>query len=615
MNENISQQPASVKPVFLHHEKVMEGLNRIFGSSKNSVRISDPDVLEMLRIIPITPNSISLLSGIMGTGKTTYAEAFIKVFFGKESLGMIKCDPEKTTHETLYGTDVASETIYNYDSQKTITGTREIFVFDPHALSFVTKPVKFANEISRSSKAVQDALLGLFQEGEIEYRGKIFKTEKPFIALLDQNPLHLQGMGARELEPALIDRIDIMISLPTSNIFDDLAIQQNRESEHMLTQILDYATMKLVYEDVERVRRPLSIKFLTLTISQSLRACKYRKDISSPLFIESIDCMKCEYKNEICNSIDFPIGHRHLESILKFAASRAWLNKREEITIEDIMVVMPFALSHRLKLKAKAFMDSDSTYTWIREKALPYTIKQLSIYQEMLGEYIRTLEGSKDALLTISRKSKDNLLYQQMILRISEQLLSQGNRELDALEQTLLKLKKPNKSELEHAKSKFSSLKISKMVSLLTLKELQDIEAHTDTLSRYELGERVTKGNNGDRDRKDLTYQRINPFIKNLNALIQRNDNLEKVMKKAINSTKFETKLTEAEFMQRIFPVVAKHMNGDDLLEFGQGRIDTITQSIGNAEVEVSRKDGIVAFSIDADTREDLLETKKLMGL
>jgi hypothetical protein len=250
----------------------------------------------------------------------------------------------------------------------------------------------------------------------------------------------------------------------------------------MLTQILDYATMKLVYEDVERVRRPLSIKFLTLTISQSLRACKYRKDISSPLFIESIDCMKCEYKNEICNSIDFPIGHRHLESILKFAASRTWLNKREEITIEDIMVVMPFALSHRLKLKAKAFMDSDSTYTWIREKALPYTIKQLSIYQEMLGEYIRTLEGSKDALLTISRKSKDNLLYQQMILRISEQLLSQGNRELDALEQTLLKLKKPNKSELEHAKSKFLSLKISKMVSLLTLKELQDIEAHTDTL-------------------------------------------------------------------------------------------------------------------------------------
>jgi len=283
MNENISQQPASVKPVFLHHDKVLEGLNLIFGSSRNSVRISDPDVLEMLRIIPITPNSISLLSGIMGTGKTTYAQAFTKVFFGKESLGMIKCDPEKTTHETLYGTDVASETIYNYDSQKTITGAREIFVFDPHALSFVTKPVKFANEISRSSKAVQDALLGLFQEGEIEYRGKIFKTEKPFIALLDQNPLHLQGMGARELEPALVDRIDVSISIPTTSIFDDLAIQQNKESETELKPILDYAIMKEVFADVRKVRKSLALKFMTLVMSQSLRACKYRKDISSPM--------------------------------------------------------------------------------------------------------------------------------------------------------------------------------------------------------------------------------------------------------------------------------------------------------------------------------------------
>jgi hypothetical protein len=56
-------------------------------------------------------------------------------------------------------------------------------------------------------------------------------------------------------------------------------------------------------------------------------------------------------------------------------------------------------------------------------------------------------------------------------------------------------------------------------------------------------------------------------------------------------------------------------MNRDDLLEFGQGRIDTITQSIGNAEVGFSRKDGLVVFSIEADTREDFLEIRKLMGL
>ncbi len=112
----VSQQstaPSAQKPSFVHHDKVIAGLNMIFGSTRESVKISDPNVLEMLRIIPITPNSISLLSGIMGTGKTSYAKAFTRVFFGKDELGVIKCDPDKTPHETLYGTDVAAETKYN----------------------------------------------------------------------------------------------------------------------------------------------------------------------------------------------------------------------------------------------------------------------------------------------------------------------------------------------------------------------------------------------------------------------------------------------------------------------------------------------------------------------
>lgn len=614
------QNVAAQKPSFMHHEKVIEGLNMIFGSTRESVKISDINVLEMLRIIPITPNAISLLSGIMGTGKTSYAKAFVKVFFGPDELGMIKCDPDKTPHETLYGTDVASETKYNYDTSGKVESTREEFVFDPEALSFVTRPIKFANEISRSSKAVQDALLGLFQEGEIEYRGKVFRTERPFIALLDQNPMHLQGMGARELEPALIDRIDVSINVPTSGIFDDLAIQQSKESEHELKQLLDYSTMKEVFTDVEKVRRPIGLKFITVVISQSLRACKYKKDISSPIFIESIDCATCEYKNDICSAIEAPIGHRHIESILKFAASRAWLNKREEITIEDIIVVMPFVLSHRLKLKAKAYMEAESTYTWIKENALPYIVKQLTIYQEMLEEYSKTLDGSKDALLGVTRKSKDNLLYQQMISRISEQLLNQGNRELDALEQTLLKLKSPTRTELDSLMTG-PSLKISKMVSFLTEKELNDIESQTERLSRYELGEKISK------DRKEITYQRINPFIKNINTLRQRHDKVKDVIKKALGNTKFEVEIPETEFMAKVFPVIITRLDKDKMLEFGQNKINTITQNIGTTKIEIRRQKSnsllkanmgkltTITLTIEADNQADLTEARELIGI
>ncbi len=602
------------KPSFIHQEKVIEGLGMIFGSTKESVKISDPNVLEMLRIIPITPNAISLLSGIMGTGKTSYAKAFTKVFFGNEELGIIKCDPDKTPHETLYGTDVASETEYKYDSGGKLESTREEFVFDPEALSFVTRPIKFANEISRSSKAVQDALLGLFQEGEIEYRGKVFRTEKPFIALLDQNPMHLQGMGARELEPALVDRIDVSINVPTSGIFDDLAIQQSKESGDELEQLLDYNTMKEVFADVEKIRKPVGLKFITVLISQSLRACKYKKDISSPIFIESIDCASCEYKNDICNSIEAPIGHRHIESILKFAASRAWLNKREEITIEDIIVVIPFVLSHRLKLRAKAYMDADSAYSWIKEKALPYIVKQLTIYQQMLEEYTRTLNGSKNALLAVSRKSKDNLLYQQMVGRISEQILNQGNRELDALEQNLLKLKSPTRAELESIATN-PDLKISNMVSSLTEKEINDIETQTERLSRYELGEKISKDSKGGKDRTEITYQKINPLIKNVDRLRQRHVKVKEAVRQALSNTKFELKLPEPEFMNKVFPAILKRLEENDILEFGQHRINVLNQNIGNAEMQISRENNSITLTIEADNQEDLVEARELIGI
>ncbi len=609
-----SRTPAvSTKPSFIYHDKITKGLELIFGSTRESVKISDINVLEMLKLIPITPNSISLLSGIMGTGKTSYARAFTNIFFEDGSLGMIKCDPDKTPHEIFYGTDVASETVYTYDAAGRIERTHEQFVFNPEALAFVTRPIKFANEISRSNKAVQDALLGLFQEGEIEYRGKVFKTEKPFIALLDQNPLHLQSMGARELEPALIDRIDISINMPTTGIFDDLAIQTNKDSTHALEPLLDYDTMKEVFADVEKVRKPLGLKFITVVMSQSLRACKYKKDISSPIFIESIDCAACEYKNEICSAIEAPIGHRHIESILKFAGSRAWLNKREEITIEDIIVVIPFVLSHRMKLKAKAYMDADCAYTWIKEKALPYIVKQMIIYQEMLEEYSKTLDGSKDALIAVARKSKDNLLYQQMITRISDQLLNQGNKELDTLEQTLLKLKSPTRAEIESIMVN-PNLKIYKMISSLTDREIRDIETQTEILSKFELGEKISNDPNTRKDKKEITYQRINPLIKNIGNLNQRYNKVKEAIKQVLSGTQFEINLHETEFMKRIFPIIAKHLN-NNMLEFGQNHINTLTQDIGNARMKIHRENSMIALTIEADNQIDLIEARELAGI
>lgn len=229
-------------------------------------------------------------------------------------------------------------------------------------------------------------------------------------------------------------------------------------------------------------------------------------------------------------------------------------------------------------------------------------------------EACKTLNGSKDSLLAVPRKSKDNLLYQQIINRINEQVLSQGNRELDALEQSLLKLKSLARMELESISAN-PDLKISKMVSSLTEKEIGEVELQTERLSKYELGEKVFKDPKGGRDRKEIAYQKINPLIKNINILSQRHVKIKEVLRKALKSTKFELKLPESEFMNRVFPSVVKHLDNDDVLEFGQNRINEIAQDIGNARIRIFRENGTITLSIESDNQEDIVEARELIGI
>ncbi|MFZ2412071.1 MAG: hypothetical protein WAW23_10905, partial [Candidatus Methanoperedens sp.] len=171
------------------------------------------------------------------------------------------------------------------------------------------------------------------------------------------------------------------------------------------------------------------------------------------------------------------------------------------------------------------------------------------------------------------------------------------------------------------------SLKISKMVSSLTERELNDIEAQTERLSRYELGEKVSKDQNSGKDRKEITYQQINPFIKNINTLRQRHDKVKDVIKQALGNTKFEMEIPETEFMTKVFPVIVTHLDKDKMLEFGQNKINTITQNIGNAKIEMHRQKSnsllkanmgkltTITITIEADNQADLTEARELIGI
>ena len=182
------------------------------------------------------------------------------------------------------------------------------------------------------------------------------------------------------------------------------------------------------------------------------------------------------------------------------------------------------------------------------------------------------------------------------------------------MEQTLLKLMSPTRTEIESVMTN-PNLKISKMIFSLTDIEMRDIETQTERLNKFELGEKISKDPNNGKDKKEIIYQRINSLIKNIGILNQRYRKAKEAIKQVLNCTQFDISLHEDEFMKRIFPAIAKHLDNNDMLEFGQNHINTLTQDIGNAIMKICRKNNMITLTFEADNQRDLLEAEELVGI
>jgi len=139
-------------------------------------------------------------------------------------LGVAKITPKKRPEEIFYYTRIEKE-IEDVDEPGNIR-TREKFIMPPAARPIVPANVKFFNECNRARPEVQDELLGLLEEGEVEYKGESFYTNKPFIAFFDLNP-HKEAKDV-VLDWAFYDRLDLEITLPAMNFGSKLDILLER---------------------------------------------------------------------------------------------------------------------------------------------------------------------------------------------------------------------------------------------------------------------------------------------------------------------------------------------------------------------------------------------------
>ena len=122
-------------PTFKNRALFLKGLQLIFSWWKG-----DPEIKEMLSISLLTKNSITLLSGTYGTGKTTFILSVMKVFFSDVFEQQVK--PIARIRDTLTEFDI----LLYIDIAKLRQGVEHV---EPRPI--VTSPFKFFNELQRGN--------------------------------------------------------------------------------------------------------------------------------------------------------------------------------------------------------------------------------------------------------------------------------------------------------------------------------------------------------------------------------------------------------------------------------------------------------------------------------
>ncbi len=210
-----------------------------------------------------------------------------------------------------------------------ITGT---YVFDRKSGEFVLRRgpiftnVLLADEINRAPPKTQSALLEAMQERQTTLEGQTFPIEPPFFVLATQNPIEHEG--TYPLPEAQVDRFLLRIDVGYPSPDQEVEILRRREarrSDDMPVQAVTSPTeVPALQAAVETVHVDPAIHAYMVNIVAGTRAHTQVEIGASP---------------------------RGSLALLKLSRARAALADRDFVTPDDVKVVAPYALAHRIILK------------------------------------------------------------------------------------------------------------------------------------------------------------------------------------------------------------------------------------------------------------------------
>lgn len=286
-----------------------------------NVVVGNEQIVDFI-IIGLLCNGHVLLEGVPGVAKTTIIKTIT------QALGLhfkrIQFTPD------LLPSDLIGTLVYNPKTQEFETKKGPIFA-----------NLILADEINRAPAKVQAALLEAMQEQQVTIGSTTFALEKPFFVLATQNPIEQEGTYV--LPEAQVDRFmfKLLVGYLTQNQEKNLLLKSPQE--HVVQQIISKEVLfnaqeivKNIYVDHKIIDYIMDIVFATRMPEQF------------------------NIKNAT-NYIASGVSPRATLALHKAAQAHAFLKKRHFVTPDDIKMVAPAILRHRITLSHEAQLENITT--------------------------------------------------------------------------------------------------------------------------------------------------------------------------------------------------------------------------------------------------------------